>query len=107
MQFKAIRLCFQNWYLCRAQDIELRDATAFIGPTGAGKSSLQDAIQIVLTGNNHRKAKLNAAAAVKTDRKVIDYCLGYTKAKVDGGVPLRKSCETVLAMVFRAEAPDG
>ena len=44
------RICLQNWYLIDAKDIDIQGATALVGPTGAGKSSIQDAIQTVITG---------------------------------------------------------
>jgi hypothetical protein len=107
MHYKAVRLCLQNWYLCQAQDIELRDATAFIGATGAGKTSLQDAIQLVLSGDNHNRVNLNSAAPVSSHRTVLSYCLGYLDSKADGAKPQRTECETVIAVVFKAEKPDG
>lgn len=107
MQYKMVRLCIQNWYLCQAQDIDIRDTTSFIGPTGAGKSSLQDAIQLVLCGNNHSRINLNSAATGKSQRTVVDYCLGYIDPRIDGCKPLRTECETVVAVVFEAERPDG
>ncbi|NTF17752.1 hypothetical protein G6L37_05015 [Agrobacterium rubi] len=100
------RICLQNWYLVDAKNIEIRGATAFIGPTGAGKTSLQDAIQTVNQGNNHNRLHLNASASGRSERTVREYCLGMTKDPSEGGKPLRESCESVIALVYRDEETD-
>ncbi|WP_046864485.1 SbcC/MukB-like Walker B domain-containing protein [Microvirga massiliensis] len=97
------RICLQNWYLIDAKDIEVEGATALVGPTGAGKSSIQDAIQTVITGANQNRLTLNPSASGKSTRTVLEYCLGMTRDPSEGGKPLRTSCETVLALVFRDE----
>lgn len=100
------RICLQNWYLIDAKDIEIKGATALVGPTGAGKSSIQDAIQTVITGANQNRLTLNPSASGKSTRTVLEYCLGMTKDPAEGGKPLRSSCETLLALVFRDEETD-
>jgi|AGTN01.1.fsa_nt_gi hypothetical protein len=105
--YKLTRISLINWYLVSTKDVDIREATAFIGPTGAGKSSVQDAIQTVICGGNHHHIHPNASASGKSERKIIDYCLGYLVPKKDGGQPLRPSCETVLALVFSEERADG
>lgn len=100
------RICLQNWYLIDAKDIEIKGATALIGPTGAGKSSIQDAIQTVITGANQNRLTLNPSASGKSARTVLEYCLGMTGDPSEGGKPLRTSCETVIALVFRDEETD-
>ena len=100
------RLSLQYWYLIDALDIEIRGATAFIGPTGSGKTSLQDAIQTVKQGNNHNRLHLNAGASGRSERTVREYCLGMTRDPSEGGKPLRESCESVIALVYRDEDTD-
>jgi energy-coupling factor transporter ATP-binding protein EcfA2 len=97
------RICGQNWYLLDALDIEIRGAAAFVGPSGAGKTSLQDLVQTVLQGNNHNRLNLNPSASGRSERTVREYCLGMTKDPAEGGKPLRESCESVIALVFRNE----
>ncbi|MCV9963923.1 hypothetical protein OIU34_18765 [Pararhizobium sp. BT-229] len=97
------RVCLQNWYLVDAIDVEIVGSTALVGPTGAGKSSFADAIQTVLTGANMNRLNLNPSASGKSTRSVLEYCLGLTRDPAEGGEPLRKSCETVIALVFRDE----
>ncbi|MCS4090010.1 SbcC/MukB-like Walker B domain-containing protein [Rhizobium sp. BK176] len=97
------RVCLQNWYLVDAIDVEIVGSTALVGPTGAGKSSFADAIQTVLTGANMNRLNLNPSASGKSARSVLEYCLGMTRDPAEGGEPLRRSCETVIALVFRDE----
>jgi uncharacterized protein YPO0396 len=94
------RISISNWYLIDAKDIEIRGEAALIGPTGAGKSSIQDAIQTVITGGNHNRLNLNASASGRSSRSVLEYCLGMTGDPAQDGRPLRKSCETILALTF-------
>lgn len=97
------RICLQNWYLVEAEDIEIDGATALVGPTGAGKSSIADGIQTVLTGAAMNRLNLNPSASGKSSRSVLEYCLGVTGDQQAGGKPLREACETVVALVFRDE----
>jgi capsule polysaccharide export protein KpsE/RkpR len=100
------RICLINWYLIDAKDIEIKGATAFIGPSGAGKTSLQDAVQTVNQGNNHNRLHLNPSASGRSERTVREYCLGMTKDPAEGGKPLRESCESIIALVYRNEETD-
>lgn len=100
------RVCLQNWYLIDAIDVEIVGATALVGPTGAGKSSFADAIQTVLTGANMNRLNFNPSASGKSTRSILEYCLGMTRDPAEGGEPLRMSCETVIALVFRDEDTD-
>ncbi|KQT52111.1 MULTISPECIES: SbcC/MukB-like Walker B domain-containing protein [unclassified Aureimonas] len=94
------RISISNWYLIDAKDIEIRGEAALIGPTGAGKSSIQDAIQTVIAGGNQNRLHLNASASGRSSRSVLEYCLGMTGDAAEDGRPLRKSCETILALTF-------
>lgn len=106
--YQLTRLSMKNWYLCSCEDVDFRGAIGMVGPTGSGKSSLLDAIQTVIGGANHNRVDLNPSAETKSDRKIIDYCLGYIVPKKDGGVPKRSpSCETILGLTFTEERADG
>lgn len=100
-------ISLQNWYLCDGDDVPLRGSVGIVGPTGAGKSSLLDAVQTVMCGGSHNSLHLNASSDLPSDRSVLEYCLGYLKPKKDGGNPKRASCETVIALTFTEERKDG
>ncbi|MFZ3481910.1 SbcC/MukB-like Walker B domain-containing protein [Sphingomonas sp. 3-13AW] len=103
-----VRLSMVNWYLYSVQDIEMRGATAILGPNGVGKSSLLDAIQLVVTANNRRYLKLNASSNVTSgsvrrnrdepSRSVHGYCLGT----VDGQ-RMRENSITYVCVTFEGE----
>lgn len=95
------RISLANWNLLVVEDIEIREATALIGSVGVGKSSILDAIQTVITGNQKRRMGLNrAAGAERSKRTVLEYCLGKTEETIADG-SYRRHCETVLVLSFR------
>jgi energy-coupling factor transporter ATP-binding protein EcfA2 len=105
--YQLIRLSLKNWYLCTCEDIAYRGSIGMVGPTGSGKSSLLDAIQTAICGASHNRVHLNASSESHSDRKILEYCLGYTVPKKDGGEPERPSCESIIALTFREERLDG
>lgn len=102
--FELRRICLIHWYLFDAEEINIKGATAFVGASGAGKSSILDAIQTVITGNNKRHLKLNASASDKSSRSVYEYCVGA----VDD-IPnkrLRSEAETFITLSFQDTETD-
>ncbi|EPX78070.1 SbcC/MukB-like Walker B domain-containing protein [Salipiger mucosus] len=97
--YELKRISLHNWYLVDVLDIPIRDHAALIGQTGAGKSSVLDAIQTVISGNNRNVLELNAAAGAQRGRSVRDYALGCV-SDVNEGKPRRERCETTLALTF-------
>jgi uncharacterized protein YPO0396 len=97
------RVSLHNWYLFEAEDLEFTGAVGIVGPTGSGKSSLLDAIQTVLTGNNGNYLDLNPVAGEASDRTVLEYCLGCV-VDVDNGNPQRDSAETTVVLTFQDDA---
>ena len=98
------RIVMVNWYGFPRLDIEVRGNIALIGRNGAGKSSVIDAVQLVLSGGNKRFFAPNASAEVTSGasrkderRSVLDYCLGKV-----GGRVLRPETVSYVALVFRS-----
>ena len=98
--YRLTDIALSNWYLIRREQIRIRGAAALVGPTGAGKSTIFDAVGTVLAGNNASRLALNASASGRSSRTVRDYCLGWISDPAEGGRPTREACETVLALVF-------
>jgi uncharacterized protein YPO0396 len=88
-----------NWGRFGAEDIEIRGTVALLGPTGAGKSTVIDAIQIAMTGASSRFFQLNKATGGTSTRSVRDYALGLDDHI--SAEPARESSDTLLALSFR------
>jgi hypothetical protein len=101
--YKLRRISMMNWNLIELEDLEVFGTTALIGGVGVGKSTILDAIQTVLNGNQKSKLKLNRAAGFHTSRRsVLEYCLGHTEDAIAQG-KTRSHCDTILALTFRDE----
>ena len=59
--YRLTDIAISNWYLIRREQIRIRGAAALVGPTGAGKSTIFDAVGTVLAGNNASRLALNAS----------------------------------------------
>lgn len=98
------RLILVNWYLFEKQQIDLRGNVLIVGTNGAGKTSLLDALQVVLLGGDGKKIKLNANAASRTKRDIQGYILGKIREE-DRENPTsyraREDAISHIAMVFR------
>ena len=101
--YRLTDIVLSNWYLIRREQIRIRGATALVGPTGAGKSTIFDAVGTVLAGNNASRLALNASASGRSARTVRDYCLGWISDPAEGGRPTREACETLIVLVFENE----
>lgn len=97
-QLEKIVLC--NWGRLAPQDIPIRGMTAILGPTGAGKSTIVDAIQIIVTGANQRYYDLNKSTGGRNSRSMRDYCLGADD-HVDPDAPARDRADSLVGMCFR------
>lgn len=79
---KLDRLVFVNWGHMASGTYEMGNLTLLTGPTGAGKSTMLDAMQVVLTAANRNIMNLNpgqdetgqgGAPREKTRRSVEGY----------------------------------
>ena len=77
MQTKKIlnRIKLINWHYFNNQTINLKNVNLFSGENGAGKSTILDAIQLILTTNSK---KFNLAANTDSRRNLKTYVRGKT-----------------------------
>lgn len=99
--YELVRLSLMNWNLIELEDIEIDGTTALIGKVGVGKSTLLDAMQTLLSGNQRSRLQLNRAAGQKASkRSVQEYCLGVTE-ETQFLDCVRPACHSMIAMTFR------
>lgn len=80
------RLRLINWHYFSNETIQLKNINLFSGENGAGKSTVLDAIQLILTTNSR---KFNQAANNESKRTLKSYVRGKTGE--EGNEYLRKS----------------
>ncbi|MFN4275052.1 MAG: SbcC/MukB-like Walker B domain-containing protein [Ferrovibrio sp.] len=88
-----------NWYLFNPIDIPISGHTVILGENGSGKTSILDAIQTAILGNDGRFLSLNARHEQKrgpNKRTVKSYMLGIA----DDAEP-RDSAYTYITLGFR------
>lgn len=100
MRMNRLRLI--NWHYFNNETIEFKDSNLFSGDNGAGKSTILDAIQMLLTTNTNR---FNQAANSDSKRTVKTYVRGKTGE--EGNEYLRKgSVISYVALEMYEESKD-
>ena len=76
--FKAIsKICLNNWHYIDKKILTFSEGINFFtGHSGSGKSTVIDAMQIVLYANTDGRGFFNKAAADDSDRSLIEYLRG-------------------------------
>ena len=83
--FEALsRICLNNWHYIRHKVLSFHEGINFFtGHSGSGKSTVIDALQIVLYANTDGRAFFNKAAADDSDRNLIEYLRGMVNIGED------------------------
>lgn len=76
--FKALsKICLNNWHYIEHKVLSFSEGINFFtGHSGSGKSTVIDAMQIVLYANTDGRGFFNKAAADDSDRSLIEYLRG-------------------------------
>lgn len=77
-RFEALsRICLNNWHYIKHKTLSFHEGINFFtGHSGSGKSTVIDAMQIVLYANTDGRGFFNKAAADDSDRNLIEYLRG-------------------------------
>ncbi len=77
-RFEALsRICLNNWHYISRKTLSFhQEINFFTGHSGSGKSTVIDAMQILLYANTDGRGFFNKAAADDSDRNLIEYLRG-------------------------------
>ena len=71
------RMCLNNWHYVEHKILSFhKEINFFTGHSGSGKSTIIDAMQVVLYANTDGRGFFNKAAADDSDRSLIEYLRG-------------------------------
>lgn len=84
-RFEALsRICLNNWHYIRHKTLSFHEGINFFtGHSGSGKSTVIDAMQVVLYANTDGRGFFNKAAADDSDRSLIEYLRGMVNIGED------------------------
>lgn len=84
--FEALsRVCLNNWHYISRKTLSFsKEINFFTGHSGSGKSTVIDAMQIVLYANTDGRGFFNKAAADDSDRSLIEYLRGMVNIGENG-----------------------
>ncbi len=91
--FKAVsRIVLNNWHYIDAKVMDLHQSINFFtGHSGSGKSTVIDAIQIVLYANTDGRGFFNKAAADDSDRNLMEYLRGMINIGENGQAEYKRN----------------
>lgn len=101
---KLIRIRVVQFFLYEMRDVEVGMNCGIFGANGSGKSSLLDAVQIVMLGANESRGSAGVAFNAQADesnhnsRNIRSYCLGQYGDSPDARV--RDSANTYITLVW-------
>lgn len=102
---KLIRIRVIQFFLYEMRDVDVGMTCGIFGANGSGKSSLLDAVQIVMLGANESRGSAGVAFNAQADesnhnsRNIRSYCLGQYGDSPDARV--RDNANTYITLVWQ------
>ncbi len=107
-RFEALsRICLNNWHYIRHKTLSFHEGINFFtGHSGSGKSTVIDAMQIVLYANTDGRGFFNKAAADDSDRNLIEYLRGMVNIGEDNNFSYLRNNNFSSAIVLELRRTD-
>ena len=109
-RFEALsKICLNNWHYINHKVLTISDGINFFtGHSGSGKSTVIDAMQIVLYANTDGRGFFNKAATDDSDRNLIEYLRGMVNIGDDNNFSYlrNQNFSTTIALEFRDTEQD-
>lgn len=97
------RMCLNNWHYINEKILTFhKDINFFTGHSGSGKSTVLDALQIVLYADTNGRGFFNKAAKEDSDRTLIEYLRGMkvVKENDEAGYLRNKNFSSTIVLEF-------
>ena len=100
------RICLNNWHYISRKILSLnKEINFFTGHSGSGKSTVIDALQLVLYANTDGRGFFNKAAADDSDRSLIEYLRGMVNIGEIMNFPICATRISVLPLYWKCSRP--
>ena len=106
--YKALsKICLNNWHYIDRKILSLSEGINFFtGHSGSGKSTVIDALQIVLYANTDGRGFFNKAAADDSDRSLIEYLRGMVNISENNEAQYLRNSNFSSTIVLELEQTD-
>lgn len=97
------RMCLNNWHYINEKVLSFhKDINFFTGHSGSGKSTVLDALQIVLYADSNGRGFFNKAAKEDSDRSLIEYLRGMkvVQENDEAGYLRNKNFSSTIVLEF-------
>lgn len=98
------KMCLNNWHYINEKVLSFHDEVNFFtGHSGSGKSTVLDALQIVLYADSNGRSFFNKAAKEDSDRTLIEYLRGMKVVQENNEISYlrNKNFSTTLVLEFK------
>ena len=98
------KICLNNWHYINEKILTFHDAINFFtGHSGSGKSTVLDALQIVLYADSNGRGFFNKAAKEDSDRTLIEYLRGMKVVQDNNEISYlrNKNFSTTIVLEFQ------
>lgn len=98
------KMCLNNWHYINEKLLSFHDEINFFtGHSGSGKSTVLDALQIVLYADTNGRGFFNKAAKEDSDRSLIEYLRGMKVVQENNEISYlrNKNFSTTIVLEFR------